>query len=475
MMVAASSAGLGCVTALSRMPPASRRVASPRLATTLRLAAVLRLAMTLRLATALLLATTLLPAATAAPAQAQEPVAADTIDGARRLAPAIGGYVRGITVLHDRGWDLPSLPGLVVPARETGSHGQVGRLKWLVEGDGWRLDVHQRVQVRVTSEPAGTAAVGFGVGAVPDRLVDLRLDLVDRDRVQAWHDVDRLAVIAHTRGVDVTLGRQAITWGISALFPVADLWAAFSPFEQDTEEKPGIDAARALFYPRAGLEMDVVVAHRGSLDDVSAGVRGTLSRPGADIWAGGGRFWRQFMAMGGITVLLDQGRLRAEGVLPWTAEDDVASGTTRGFQRPRVTLGAERLGGTWLVGAEYHYNGIGRADAVRYLEAASDPRLQRGESYFLGRHYAGALGTWSPDVQNRLNLGLTALVNLGDPSAAFTPSATYDLGQATRLSAGALLSAGRAPAFTLAPPFLQPRSEFGLYGHALFTTISVFF
>jgi hypothetical protein len=78
-------------------------------------------------------------------------------------------------------------------------------------------------------------------------------------------------------------------------------------------------------------------------------------------------------------------------------------------------------------------------------------------------------------VQNRLNLGLTALVNLGDRSAAFTPGATYDLGQATRLSVGALLSAGRGPDFTVLPPFVRPRTEFGLYGNALFTTFSVFF
>jgi hypothetical protein len=415
-----------------------------------------------------------------AAAAAQEPATADTSAAAPAAAAAptaltIGGYVRGITVLHDRGWDIPSLPGLAAPARETGSHGQVGRLKWLVEGDGWRFDVHQRVQVRVTSEPAGIAPVGFGVGATPDRLVDLRIDLVDRPRVQAWHDVDRLALIAGAGGVDFTVGRQAITWGGSLLFPVADLWAAFSPFEQETEEKPGIDAVRALFYPRAGLEMDVVVAHRGTARDLSAGLRGTLAGRRADVWLGGGKFWRQLMGMGGVTVLLEQSRLRGEVVLPWSMDDDVAAGIQRGFQRPRVTLGAERLGGTWMVGAEYHYNGIGRADAGHYVEAAADPRLQRGESYFVGRHYAGGIATWSPDVQNRLNLGLTALVNVGDPSAAFTPSATYDLGQATRLSVGALLSAGRGPDFTLLPPFVRPRSEFGLYGNALFTTISVFF
>lgn len=403
-------------------------------------------------------------------AAAQEPAAsaADTVP-AHATALTIGGYVRGITVLHDRGWELPSLPGMDMPDRTTVSHGQVGRLKWLVEGSGWRAEAHQRLQVRVSSDAAGMAPVGFGVGAAPDRLVDLRTDILTRDRLQAWHDIDRLTLRVQVGGADVTLGRQAITWGTSTLFPVADLWAAFSPFEQETEEKPGIDAARVLFYPRAGIEVDAVLAHRGSADDVSFGVRATRSGAQADVWLGAGKFWRQVMAMGGVTVLLDQSRLRAEVVLPRDLDGDA------GFQRPRFTVGAERLGGTWMLGAEYHHNGIGSTRTEEYFDVAADPRLQRGESYFLGRHYVGGVGTWSPDVQNRLTLGLSTLVNVTDPSAAFTPSVTYDLGQATRLSAGALIGAGSRPEVVPAIPFLRPRSEFGLYGNAFFATFSVFF
>jgi hypothetical protein len=185
------------------------------------------------------------------------------------------------------------------------------------------------------------------------------------------------------------------------------------------------------------------------------------------------------MAMGGVTLLLDQSRLRAEAVLPWTLDSgDVGPGApvaSGRLQPPRVTLGAERLGGTWLIGAEYHHNGIGRHRPERYPEALLDPRLQRGESYFLGRHYLGGVGSWSPDVENRLNLVATLLANASDRSAVLTPALTYDLGQATRLGAGALLSLGARPATTLAPPFLRPRTEFGLYGNALFVTASVFF
>lgn len=381
---------------------------------------------------------------------------------------SLGGYVRGISVLHDRGYELPSLPGMDTPARRGGSYGQVVRLKLLLEGDAWRVELHDRIQARLTSDAAGTQTLGFGVGAEPERLVNLRSDLVQRDRLTAWHDVDRLTFSLHTEPVDLTLGRQAITWGTSSIFPVADLWAAFSPFEQDTEEKPGIDAVRALIYPTGNVTLDAVIAYRGGMDNLSAGLRATANLPDADVWAGAGKFWRQIMAMGGVTLMGDKTRWHAEVVLPWDMDDD-------SLQRPRLTIGADRLGADRFIGVEYHHNGIGAASPDRYMAAAADPRLARGESYHLGRHYLGAVAGWSPDVQNRLNLGLNAMANLGDRSTALIPNATYDLGQATRLSAGALLSIGSKPDITTAPPFLRPVSEFGLYGNAFFGMVSVFF
>jgi hypothetical protein len=382
-------------------------------------------------------------------------------------ALALQGYVRAITLLHDRGFELP-IHGDGIPARQSGSHGQVVRLKWRLEGPRWRLELHDRLQVRVASETAGQQVLGFGIGAEPERLVNLRTVLLERQRVQAWHDVDRLSLTLLTGPVDLTLGRQAITWGTATLFPVADLWAAFSPFEQDTEEKPGIDAARALLYPASGTELDLVLGYRGTLEDLSAGARVTINRPRTDLWAGAGKFWRQLMAMGGVTILGDHSRWRAEAVLPWDLDD-------RAFQQPRVTVGADRLGSSRIFGAEYHYNGIGRARPEDYVEALGDPRLRRGESYYLGRHYAGLTGTWSPDRENRLTVALNALANLGDASMALSPAFSYDVGQSARLSIGGLFSFGDPPHVTAAPPSLRPASEFGMYGDAVFTLLAIYF
>ena len=91
--------------------------------------------------------------------------------------------------------------------------------------------------------------MGFGVSVIPGRRWDLSSVFVDQERLRVWHDIDRLSLTWYTDFADITVGRQAITWGISNVYPVADLWAQFSPFELDTEEKPGVDAVRILSYP----------------------------------------------------------------------------------------------------------------------------------------------------------------------------------------------------------------------------------
>ncbi|HUG39580.1 MAG TPA: hypothetical protein VMM12_03805 [Longimicrobiales bacterium] len=363
----------------------------------------------------------------------------------------LSGYLRSLTGLHDLGYAAPGAE------RRSGFHGEVVRLKWRLEAGRFGLDVHNRLQARVTSGGADGPALGFGVSAIPGRSVDLSSDLLSAPGLRVWHDIDRLSLSLRTSLADITLGRQPITWGISSLFPVADLWAAFSPFELDTEEKPGVDAARALFYPAEGLEMDAVVADRGSPEHLSAGIRATWGLPSADVWAGAGKLWDQAMLMGGATLLFDAARLQT--VFPFD-------------RRPRATLGVDWIRGRGSVTGEAHYNGTGVPDPAEYVQQLQDPAFRRGESYFLGRYYLGAAGAWAPDEAGRVRLALSALVNAGDGSAALTPILDYDLGPATSVSLGGLVSFGESPAVAL-PPSL--RSEFGAYGDLFFTRVSVYF
>jgi hypothetical protein len=151
-------------------------------------------------------------------------------------------------------------------------------------------------------------------------------------------------------------------------------------------------------------------------------------------------------------------------VLPYDLDDDAT-------KLPRATLGLDWMGGETLISGEYHFNGIGATDSEDYARVLGDPRFARGESYFLGRHYLGGVASWAPG-NDRLSLALSALFNLQDPSTALTPVLTYDFGQSTRLSAGALVTFGDTPFLGDVPAF---RSEYGSYGDLFFSRLSVYF
>jgi len=373
----------------------------------------------------------------------------------------LGGYFRSLTGLYDQGFRIPG------EDRLSGFNAEVLRLKWILRlGESAIVEVHDRFQIRASSSSSvlGGSAAGFGVTVVPGRSLDLSTSFIQEDRLEAWHDVDRLSLTFYSGLGDVTVGRQPITWGISYLFPVADLWAQFSPFELDTEEKPGIDAVRILSYPGDGLELDMIAADRGTAEDFSAGIRASLSLSWADLYLAGGKMWNEAMVLGGVAAPVGSWKLRAEGVLPYDLDED-------DMDLPRVTLGLDRLGGEFMLSGEYHFNGIGAMKVEDYVEAFGDPRFARGETYYLGRQYLGGVGTWTPG-NDRLSLSFSAMANLTDSSTILSPALTYDFGQETRFSVGGFISSGN-------PPQIEPvpilESEYGTYGDLLFTRVSIYF
>ena len=384
--------------------------------------------------------------------------------GSGPLGLSFGGYLHALGGVSDLGYRP------LVGDRLSGVAAEVLRLRWSLRVErGVLLEVHQRLGARATWGGEGGATGGLAVSAQPGRSVELETTLVDEERVRVWHDLDRLAVTVGFSGADLTLGRQGITWGISTLFPVADLWARFSPFELDTEEKAGVDALRFLAYPRDDLELDLVIADRGSWEDLSLGARATLQLASADVHLGAGKFWREVIALGGVVAVLEDARLRAEVALPWDLEAD-------SLMLPRATLGADRIGSELLLSGELHFNGLGAARKEGYLEGLGSPYLARGESYFLGRWYLG--GLVSRSFRDRWDVAFSAFTNLGDGSWLASPMVGYEFSQSTAVSLGGLLGLGKSPETSVAESqqaVLLPRSEFGTYGRFLYLQASLHF
>lgn len=373
----------------------------------------------------------------------------------------LSGYARLISGYQHLDYGAPSV------ADQRGLNMGVGRLQWRAE---FGPDVTARVDHELTwnlqTEGGGAGAGGlFGVDAsrTGARTFDLEQTLLEESGMRATHEVDRLAVDVYAGDVDLTVGRQGITWGYSNLFPVADLWSRFSPFDFDTEQKPGVDAARALIYPNLASELDLVVADRGSLEDLSVGARYASTVGQAELYGAAGKFWEEVLALAGVSFVWDRVKVRAEAVGPFDLEEEA-------FQLPRLTTGGEWYGSKVTLGAEYHFNGIGAGEPADYAAQFGSEEFNRGESYFLGRHYAGVYGSYRgiPDVQ----LDLSTIANLGDPSLIVSPMGRYEVAQNATIGVGALVSAGEVPELR---PLPRLRSEFGAYGNFVFAELAAYF
>lgn len=378
----------------------------------------------------------------------------------------LGGYARTLEALQEPRLEFaPGVPQEAVPTHR-GLSETVLRLEWRAAlGSSFTAEVHQRVFMRIASETSVLGnQVGLGSSVAPGRTVRLRSVAYDEDRLVLEHDVDRLAVRASLGDFDVRVGRQAITWGVAELFPVADLWTSFSPFELDTTEKRGIDALRVIYSRGRRLEIEAVAADRGARPDLSYGLRIASYAPGADLYLAVARQWRDTLASAGVSATAGAFRLRVDATQPLDPERNDLS-------RARASLGVGFVRRSLTLTLEGHYNGTGVERVADYgAHLATSPELKRGEVYLLGRWYAGAAAVWKPS--ELFQLSVSAQGNVRDRSALLVGALAYQVSQGTELSIGAYRGAGTRLLLAPAP---ELRSEFGGLGGLYYLALASFF
>ncbi|MEZ4269363.1 MAG: hypothetical protein R3F39_23640 [Myxococcota bacterium] len=211
------------------------------------------------------------------------------------------------------------------------------------------------------------------------------------------------------------------------------------------------------------MELDFVLADRGSVDDLSGGLRTTFYLAHADLYLALGKVFDELSVMAGVSAAVGSFKVRAEGHLPYSLDDDAV-------KLPRVTVGSDWFGSDVTVTLEAHYNGAGTDDRDAYLQhALSSGPLGRGETYLLGRWYLGAAAAWKPAPL--IDLSLSLITNLQDPSALIATRASWDVATNISLAIGAYNTIGARPP---SPPTAL-RSELGAAGHLVYLELAAFF
>jgi hypothetical protein len=355
----------------------------------------------------------------------------------------LNGYLRTLTGLHD----LDPLPqnSLHVAVARNGLRLSMGELA--------TLEVHSRFQWRISSE-ASSAAAGLGVSTAPPRTVDLSSALIDEPTQQLTHDLDRLLLRFYLGPLDLTLGRQPIAWGTSTLFPVVDAWAGFSPFDLDTSQRRGVDAVRGTLGLGASTELDIVVVDRGSVNDLSGGLRATFYLGFGDVAVAATKQWEEVTLSAGVSADVGALKLRAEVIGLYDIDDEA-------FALPRATVGVDWFAtGDLSLGLEAHFNG-----AAHPLTISEE--LERGESYLLDYAYIGTTAMYQP--HELITLSLSSITNLLEPSALLAWSVSASVAQDVEVGLGGFHGLGESVSDTG-----QLRSEFGTYGQLVYLQIAAF-
>ena len=302
------------------------------------------------------------------------------------------------------------------------------RLNFSASKNAWAFDTAWQLygawgdRVEMLRSLPGVSLPGFSHLPTDDRrLMNLTDTLRDEGKVAAIHRLDRLSLTFATDNLVARAGRQAITWGNGLVFSPMDIVNPFDPTAVDTEYKAGDDMVYAQYLLANGDDVEfaqvfrrdpvsgdpgssvntTAVKYHGRIGDGEYDLLVADSYSDTTIGVGGNR------SVGGAVV---------HGDLVWVDSIDGSK-----FQLVANISYSWVWGGKNVSGlVEYYFNEFGQPSGRYDLASLSQNtallnRLQRGETFTVGRHYlAGGLAV---EMTPLWTLTPNLFANLDDNSA----------------------------------------------------------
>ena len=286
-------------------------------------------------------------------------------------------------------------------------------------------------------------------GSVEDnrRLMDLTKTICDNDEYSLHHRLDRLVLVLQPEWGNIRIGRQALTWGNGLLFNPMDLFNPFAPTDIDRDYKIGDDMITTqfslyktydfqfLYVPRRDSDSHNVEWNDSSLAGKLHFVSGTTE---FDIMAG--LHYKDEVIGFGSQGYLGNTVWRMDATWTFLPEESGKNGylsVVANMDYSWVWLKKNFYGFI-----EFYFNGLGKNN---YTKAYADPdiseRLVRGDMFSLGRTYLS--GEIQAELNPLLNVYLTIINNLADPSGILQPRLNWDMAENTQLTFGANIGYGK--------------------------------
>ena len=251
------------------------------------------------------------------------------------------------------------------------------------------------------------------------------------------HRFDRLNVAwAPAEAMELSVGRQAISWGTTQVFTPADPFPAFSPTDPFQVFRAGVDAARLRIYPSALSEIDVVF--RPSRTDVGEEI--TALARGFATWKNWG-----LSAWGGTLYGDPTGAVGASGGIgPWAVNFEAVVRDYHGTVVGRGAVGVFRLFQVaerdLTVVAEYQRDGRGAAGPDELLTVLQSREFRRGEYQVFGRDEVAVTAAYQ--IHPLWSVTGTTIWNLNDRSALVFPGFSYSVSNEASLAGGVFTGTG---------------------------------
>ena len=311
----------------------------------------------------------------------------------------------------------------------------------------------------------------FRIGDLDDRIIPS--EWKGTESFSLLQNLDRLSIRFRLPFSSLSLGRQAIYWGVSKSVSPTDFIAPFQYGTIDMEYRVGVDAIRATFPIGMMSELDAgwVFGKDAYFSESGGWLRGRFYMLQTDAVLIAACFRENLMlggslnrTIGGATGWLELAVVSTAvfAVNPPDEEKETFWSASAGMDRSWFNA--------LLYGyLEYHFNSPGTNNSEDYDAVTTTPAYTAGGIYLLGRHYLSPGMTWTP--MPLLNLSGQALINLTDPSAYVTLMAEYGITENITLNAGISRGAGESSSSEAG----ELRSEFGSWPGKYFTYAACYF
>lgn len=324
------------------------------------------------------------------------------------------GYAKSFAVAQDE------IDNDVIMANEIYQSQNSLRLMW--EGFSERIvwQLHYELSPVMVSNELNAAIPTFNVVGDSYRLTDIDPRLLSEDnKHQIYQNLDRFNVQIQMDAGDLTLGRQAISFGSARIINPTDIFLPFDVRTFNTEYRTGVDAVRFQrpWGELGEIDFGLVLGDDADPENSAAFVQLRTNAAGVDYQLAVMRFSEQDLLGFGVQSAIGGMGFWFEAAGVWGDEDYTRLSTGLDYAFSENTFGQ----------IEYHYNGAGSDDPENYLANLQTLPYQRGGVFLSGEHYL--MPSFTLQLSPLWFVAAQAIINLSDHSAFGSISAEYNIAE----------------------------------------------